>query len=895
MSSDGQGWRQRLLGALADLGLNRPKLVGAVALIVLVVSGWLVAGLGVTSSRTGLVGDDDPSWQRLKTFYEEFGRPNPLVFVVRGGNEDDRRVTVDALSRELAKEEAFAGRVLARLDAQTVAPLALLNQPDALVTLRQQLPPGTDLPKLIEGGLPAWLGLIEAQVYGGLDGAEGGGPAPTPEQAAQGLTQLAGLAATLDDVLAGNDPLARWMGEGTLARPGVDAKGYTVSGDGTLHLVSVFADLPSDEASELEPFVQQVRDARTRARPDIPDGVDVILTGTPQFIVEELAIIERSTLTTSAATGIGIAILCLILFRSIPQTIIALVPLAPGVLVTLAAVVVLYENLNLITSSFIAALLGLGIDFSVHALARFHEERRAGSLPAAAVRRAMVHTGPGIFTGAVVTTAAFLTTMTTDFSAFGELGLITSIGLVVVATATFTLLPPLMAYGARAETPPAPEFPGLSAIARTLKRLRKPLLVGSVLLGAAGAAGLPSIEWNPRYFDFLPEDSESAQGISALEYDNLASPVFANLSADDIDAAREMTTRLRALDSVAGVQSGSDLIPPLNDAAIASLRAGFAGIRSPDFDLLGARATEPAALAKAATGVVDALEEASAALAGASRDTTASDAAAGAFKALAARAKTLDEAGQARLAGLESAAAALLSTAWTTGQRVAERGHATAHDLPPLFAKRFAALSGDRVALYVVPAGEFWTRDVADAFAAEVFAVDAGASGLALDHVSHGDLVLFGFLRAAGIAAVIIFVLLVFDFGGPRDALLSLLPTVVGWLWMFGVMALLDRPFDVANIACLPLVLGIGVAFGVHFMHRVREEVDGSLDTVLRGTGGAIAIAALTTMVGFAGLMVGSYGGTVSLGSTMVIGIGTCLLATVGVLPALLLVLGRLK
>ncbi|MEM6991734.1 MAG: MMPL family transporter, partial [Myxococcota bacterium] len=148
---------------------------------------------------------------------------------------------------------------------------------------------------------------------------------------------------------------------------------------------------------------------------------------------------------------------------------------------------------------------------------------------------------------------------------------------------------------------------------------------------------------------------------------------------------------------------------------------------------------------------------------------------------------------------------------------------------------------------------------------------------------------------AAAVAAGIIFILLVADFGGPRDALLALVPTGLGWLWMFGAMALLRMQFNVANIVCLPLVLGIGVAFGVHFMHRVREDEHASLDTVLRGTGGAIAIAALTTMVGFAGLVAGRYGGMQSLGLTMVVGIATCLLATVCILPAMLLVLGRLK
>ena len=897
MSANSDGWRQRLFGALADIGLRRPRGVLAVVVLLMAVAGGLVANLGITSSRTGLVGENDPSWRRLREFYEEFGRPNPGVFVVRGGSPDDRRKVVDALQAELEADELFNGRVLGRVTAPIVAPLALLQRPQALTEMRGAMPPDVELAKLIEGGLPAWLSTVENQIYGGLDGAENpsaGAGAPTAEEADAGLMRLAGLATALDDVLAGRDPLQQFMGEGG-ARPGLDGKGYTVSGDGELHLVSVFAEMPTDEASELEPIVARMEAARDRALADAPAGVEAIFTGTPKFIVEELEIIQQSTINSSITTTLGITLLCLILFRSVRQAIIALIPLGPGVLITLAAVRVMFSDLNLITSSFVAALLGLGIDFSVHALARFHEERRAGGGAEAAARRAMVQTGPGIATGAVVTAAAFLTTMTTDFTAFGELGLITAIGLVAVALATFTLLPPLLAYASGKAARPSPEFPGLGMLARFLTRMRRPLLAVSAMLAIAGGAGLSSIEWNSRYFDFLPDDTESARGLAALEYDALASPVFANLTADDLDAARAMAAELRELESVAGVQTPSDLIPALDAEAIAALRAGFAGLRTPDFAALAARQTTPAQLATAATGVADALDEASAALASAGRSTESADAAAGAFKALAGHAKTLDPAAAQRLAALEGQAAAILAPAWTTAQRIAQRGHATAHDLPALFATRFAALEGDRVALYVVPSGRLWERDVARAFAKDVYAVDPNASGLALDHVSHGDLVLYGFLRAAAVAAGIIFVLLVLDFGGPRDALLALVPTGVGWLWMLGVMALLRMKFDVANIVCLPLVLGVGVAFGVHFMHRVREDEEASLDTVLRGTGGAIAIAALTTMVAFAGLASGRYGGMQSLGWTMVLGIATSLLATVCVLPAMLLTLRRLK
>ena len=56
------------------------------------------------------------------------------------------------------------------------------------------------------------------------------------------------------------------------------------------------------------------------------------------------------------------------------------------------------------------------------------------------------------------------------------------------------------------------------------------------------------------------------------------------MSAPSIEEARTMAAELRGLDTVAGVQSASDLVPPIADAEIAELRAGFSAFtRDPDF------------------------------------------------------------------------------------------------------------------------------------------------------------------------------------------------------------------------------------------------------------------------------------------------------------------------
>ena len=895
--AEGQGI-DRLFATIARMGTEHPWRVLLVALAILVAASTVIPGLAVSTSRTGLVSDEDPQQQRMNAYYQRFGRPDSPLFLVSGGDAEQRHRVVDALMSAISSRERFEGRVLGRIDPHDVAGVLLLQQPDALAQLRSRLPEGVEVPALIESGVVGWMGALQQQLEAGLEGEAGA--EVDPRQAASSLGELALLADALDVHLFGGRGLAQLRTRQDFDQEGVDSDGYLVTTDGEHHLVIVYPEIESDEGRDLEPLVEELRAIRDEVLARAPEGITADLTGLPAISVDELQVVEEGLSRSSVATTAGIFGLCLILFRSMRQTVVALLPLLPGVVLSLAAVALLYDDLNLITSSFVAVLLGLGIDFSVHFIARRNEEVRDGRSEVEALQTALRRTGPGIMTGALVTAAAFLTTASTDFTAYGELGIITAIGLVVIMLATFFLLPPLMVIGrGERKTRAAPEPPGLRAAAAGIRRYRFVLVVFAVSAAIAGAFSLRTIEFDSRYFGFLPERTESARALVQLEYDPVASPVFAALTAESIEEARAKTEQLRKMSTVAGVQSPTDLLPELTEHQLDVLARSFEAFgRDPNFEALAAQKLTAPQLRPVVLDLADTLDEVRYALESAGLPTEGAEKAARAYHRLHERLGQLDEAGTERLAALHADLVEILEPAWTTARDVAQRGGYVPSDLPELFARRFASKDRQAVAIFAVPAGEFWEVEVADAFAADVRSVDPDAAGLAMIHVEHGQMILAGFKRAALLAAGIIVVLLVVDFRRFGDAMLALLPTALGWLWMLGAMALIGLEFDVANIVALPLVLGIGIAFGVHMMHRLREEAQdhvASIEEVVRGTGGAIVVAALTTMVGFAGLTVADYGGMKSLGAVMVLGIASCLAATVFILPAVLVLLKRAR
>jgi predicted RND superfamily exporter protein len=109
---------------------------------------------------------------------------------------------------------------------------------------------------------------------------------------------------------------------------------------------------------------------------------------------------------------------------------------------------------------------------------------------------------------------------------------------------------------------------------------------------------------------------------------------------------------------------------------------------------------------------------------------------------------------------------------------------------------------------------------------------------------------------------------------------------------------LLDLPFNFANIIVMPLLIGLGVSSSVHIVARARERAEeagasrggGVMDT---STSLAVLVAQLNTVAAFATLAISDHQGLYSMGLLLGLSIFFVLIASLVVLPALLIALER--
>jgi hypothetical protein len=214
--------------------------------------------------------------------------------------------------------------------------------------------------------------------------------------------------------------------------------------------------------------------------------------------------------------------------------------------------------------------------------------------------------------------------------------------------------------------------------------------------------------------------------------------------------------------------------------------------------------------------------------------------------------------------------------------------------VPEFLRKQFMTKGGNIGSFVIV----YPAMSLADGRASMAFAEDVGTittdSG-ATYHAASTSIVAADMLRLMQqeapwmIAAtfLVVALLMLLNFRSLRWAGLALIPLVIGILWMLLVMELVGLRLNFYNLVVLPAVLGIGNDAGVHLVHRYREEGLGSIRRVLRSTGEHVTVGSLTTMLGFAGLVLSFHPGLRSIGYLAVVGIGTTWLAAVTFLPAL--------
>ena len=158
--------------------------------------------------------------------------------------------------------------------------------------------------------------------------------------------------------------------------------------------------------------VVEAAEAHLAANP--PPG-EVIVGGFGALFVDLVdAVVSGQILSLALSVGL-VFVLVGFAFRSVAAGFWAVVPLGIAIPVLFGLMGIMSIELNIVTAMLSSIMIGVGVDYTIHFLWRFREERRAGLEPPEALRRTLVTTGRGIVFNGLSVVAGFAVLLISNF------------------------------------------------------------------------------------------------------------------------------------------------------------------------------------------------------------------------------------------------------------------------------------------------------------------------------------------------------------------------------------------------------------------------------------------------------------------------------------------------
>ncbi len=893
MEPQGNSFFVRALHRIALLVLHHPRWFfwPQIALAGLCVA-YTVHSLKFSTSRNDLVSDRLHYHHIFLEMRKEFSAEDDIVVLVESETPEKNRQFVERLGARVEARTNLYTDIFYRGDLPMLGPKALqfLDEKTLLElqrTLReyrpflQRMSATTNLNSLFQ--------LINRQFRAARNATNG-----------ENDSLIEALPALERIVSQARESLIR---PGTPPSPGVNAlfgggpeserQVYLTYGEGRLYLLS----LRPPHRSVTGEAIDTLRALVEETRREVP-GVNADITGGSVLERDEM---NQSQTDSLVATTVALVLVWLIFVFGYHETgrpLKAMFCLLIGLCYSMGFTTATIGRLNILTITFAPMLVGMAIDFGVHLITRYEEELRHGVNRQLALLKAMVNTGQGIYSGAFTTAGAFFAMSFTDFAGVREMGIITGGGLLACLVPMMTMLPVMLLKGrqnvidrGRGEAPPTLRE------RLELAWIRRPGLV--TLAGLA--VSVPCLLQFPKVsFDYDLRNMQS-KGLPAVIYEKKLmnstprSVLFGAVVADDAASAVALQSRLTNLTTVADVDSIAPILsqdPRRRLEIIGTIKRDLAPLRFADPPELPPNLSDLSQTLTFLQGYLGRAAEAVESEASAETNLLAQlRSLRGAIGRLRAQMLLGDRSVNARkLAEFEQAFFDDLKSTFDTLKHQDDSTALRVEDLPAPIRNRFIGNTG-KFLLQVYPKIDVWIRTNQLAFVQELRTVVPNVTGDPVQLLEYTTLLKKSYEEAAGYALAAMMILVFLQFRSLSAVLLAHVPVLFAGIWLVGLMAWFDVPFNPANIMTLPLVVGIGVTYGVHILTRFAEEQNPAI--LAKSTGKAVLVSGLTTVAGFGSLALAKHQGIVSLGFVMSVGVSAAMLAGLVCLPALLVLFRR--
>src|SRR5213596_2160112 len=469
-----------------------------VAVLTIVCIAILLTSLRLDSEIFNVLPGRFPSVQGLKIYDHDFEQTRELTFALVCDPQDvDKLEEFAPVFAERLRQQPWCARVLAGSpmttadgirDLQWIAVPLLLNlEPSAFDEAMSILQPD----KIRER-----LHRLRQQI-------EAGSPRPQFELSFDPLGLIA--------------PALKPFAQSTA----IEQEQPLTSPDRTMRIFLVVTNQKSISAFECQHLMRRVNEFRKTATEgwDGSRPLQILVTGRSAFVSE----ISLSMRYDVVATLLGSVVLVSTIFfagfrRWLPLAGMAFCLLL-SCLVALTAGQLLFGRLSMISVGFCAFLVGLGVDFAILTIGRYHQARADGEPHQQAIATSVAKLGRAVFFSALTTAVGFLALVLSGAMSFSQLGVLIAIGIFVAGLFMCSIL---FLFVRERQKPVRHDwlFDLVARYVRGIVRRPAPMLMFScailLLLTAIGFSPVPPLRFEASTRSLQPENIRAGQAIETI-------------------------------------------------------------------------------------------------------------------------------------------------------------------------------------------------------------------------------------------------------------------------------------------------------------------------------------------------------------------------------------------
>ena len=521
-------------------------------------------------------------------------------------------------------------------------------------------------------------------------------------------------------------------------------------------------------------------------------------------------------------------------------------------------------------------LIGLGVDYAIHFTSRYREEIGSGNSIVGSTSSTLKSVGIALTLATLATIVGFLTNIVSPLPELKDFGILVSTGIFFAFFLVMTFVPAIRtlldkraelkgnisieAFSSSGESVLNKIAASSGIIPKKLKLVALALLIG---ISGYGYFSFTNLETIFEFTDFLPEDDPVVQTLDLLteefgggfgettsvliEGENLATPDVHNALIESINNLSDKENIV----VYAGNVAAESVIGTVGQLLAPQGAAPGAPPAIPDMEVVGTLSSFGVDLMSGSQGI-DALR--------------------------------VKDSGDVQ--GLYEYLVSSDPEAFLANLYFNEANTVTAQQV------RITTSAGSLGAAQL-------RDDIYDAFIPlSSLGVSIAATNDAIVTQSVSDLISESQFQSLifAILASMIFLILYYliDIRKPFLGVITILPVVAIVMGTYLGMYFLEIPLNPVTSTLSGLAIGIGVPFVIHVTNRFRETLLTSpnpveaVKTTLKTTGGSLFGSAFTTMAGFGILMTSSLKPFQQMGQVVVVALGFALVASILILPTLL-------